>query len=80
VARNGNGDNGDAGVSQVQQSADEANEKGYYGAETDPTPNSAYTVSGVTSGEGTPETDEDARAAADERADELARGENDQQQ
>lgn len=32
-------------------------EQGYRGVEVDQTPNSAYTVAGVTSGEPTPETD-----------------------
>lgn len=49
-----------------------ANEKGYLGIKVDPTPNSAYTVAGVTSGEPTPETDDDTAAQAKERTDTLA--------
>lgn len=48
----------------------EANEKGYWGEVTDPTPNSAYTLSGVTAGEATPETD--AELAADAEANQGA--------
>jgi hypothetical protein len=39
-------------------------EQGFRGVEVDPTPNEAYTVSGVTSGQPTPETDDDAAAEA----------------
>lgn len=39
-------------------------EQGFRGVEVDPTPNEAYTVSGVTSGQPTPETDEQAAAEA----------------
>ena len=45
-----------------------ANERGYIGQKVDPTPNEAYTVAGVTEGQPTPETDEDARAEADAAA------------
>lgn len=44
---------------QVQEVVDEETEQGYRGTEVDPTPNHAYTVDGVTSGEPTPETDPD---------------------
>jgi hypothetical protein len=54
----------DAGQDEVQHTFDEANEKGYFGFVPDPTPNENYTVSGVTSGAPTPETDADAREAA----------------
>ncbi len=37
----------------------EAQERGFRGTETDPTPNKAYTFGGVISGQPTPETDED---------------------
>jgi hypothetical protein len=36
---------------------------GFVGNETDPTPNENYSVAGVTSGQPTPETDDDASAA-----------------
>ncbi len=49
----------DAGKAQVQKQVDKENEQGFIGTEVDPTPNSAYTVAGVTSGEPTPETDPD---------------------
>jgi hypothetical protein len=39
-------------------------DKGFIGAEVDPTPNHAYTVEGVANDEPTPETDEDAYDAA----------------
>jgi len=40
--------NADAGQAQLQKQADEAAAKGYYGTVPDETPNSAYTVAGVT--------------------------------
>ena len=43
----------------VKQLFDEADEKGYFGLVTDPTPNENYTLRGVASGAPTPETDED---------------------
>ena len=49
---------------QVQEAFDEANERGYFGAVTDPTPNENYTVAGVTSGKPTPETDDKLAAEA----------------
>jgi hypothetical protein len=42
----------DGGTSTLE----EANEAGYLGANTDPTPDEAYSVAGVTSGAETPET------------------------
>lgn len=48
----------------VQKAMDEATEKGFLGVEVDPTPNSAYTLSGVMAGEPTPETDAEAAKAA----------------
>lgn len=48
----------------VQQATDKAQEQGFYGVETDPTPNENYTVAGVTEGLPTPETDKDAAAKA----------------
>lgn len=47
----------DVGQAEVQANMDEATEKGYIGEVPDKTPNSAYTVQGVTSGAKTPETD-----------------------
>jgi hypothetical protein len=73
---NGNGNGGDAGAGEVQRNADDAADKGYVGSETDPTPNSAYTVTGQ--GEGTPETDAGAADAAADRSRELS-GEGDNQ-
>lgn len=48
----------------VQQAVDRAQEQGFYGVETDPTPNEHYTVAGVVAGKPTPETDTDAAAKA----------------
>lgn len=64
---------GDGGQAEMQARYDEAQQKGYFGETPDPTPNEAYTVQGVTSGAPTPETDADARAAADTSAAELAK-------
>jgi hypothetical protein len=61
---------GDAGESQVQGAMDDANEKGYFGEETDPTPNEAYTATGQD--QPTPETDDEAREAAQQRSAELS--------
>lgn len=60
----------DAGQKEVQSTMDEATERGYLGSVPDPTPNSAYTIQGVTSGAPTPETDRGAKAKADEAAQE----------
>jgi hypothetical protein len=54
----------DGGQDEVQHQVDQANAQGYWGVTTDPTPDENYTVSGVTKGLPTPETDEDARVAA----------------
>lgn len=63
----------DAAAEQVSESL----EKGFRGVEVDPTPNEHYTVTGVTGGKPTPETDEasaeKARKARVE-ADRLAAG------
>jgi hypothetical protein len=48
----------------MQDAMDEETEQGFRGQKVDPTPNSAYTVAGVTSGEATPETDADLAAEA----------------
>lgn len=55
-----------ASAPDLQKAADEAEEKGYYGIEVDPTPNEAYTVQGVAAKQPTPETDAGAQAKADE--------------
>lgn len=47
----------DAGQAEVQAKFDEAEEKGYFGETPDDTPNSHYTLDGVTSGKPTPETE-----------------------
>ncbi len=44
--------------SPVEEAMQEATEKGYVGSTPDKTPNEAYSVSGVTSGQQTPETQE----------------------
>ncbi|MEU7597284.1 hypothetical protein AB0B79_30270 [Streptomyces sp. NPDC039022] len=49
---------------EVQYAAATAQEQGFYGVETDPTPNEHYTVAGVTAGKPTPETDPEAAEAA----------------
>lgn len=54
----------DSGEAEVQAKVDEENERGFRGARVDPTPLENYTLEGVTSGKPTPETDEDAAAAA----------------
>lgn len=45
----------DLGAAEVQAKFDEAAEKGYFGETPDDTPNEAYTLKGVTSGQPTPE-------------------------
>ena len=47
----------DAGQAEVQAKFDEAEKKGYFGEVPDDTPNEAYTLKGVTSGQPTPETE-----------------------
>ena len=56
----------DAGEAELQERFDKEDEQGYRGIVADPTPNSAYTVAGVTSGEPTPETDGEAARKADQ--------------
>lgn len=63
----------DGGQAEMQAAADADREKGYHGETPDPTPNAAYTVAGVTGGAPTPETDQDAKAAAEQSAAELAK-------
>ena len=48
----------------LQEAFDAEHEQGFRGTKVDPTPNHAYTLAGVTSGEPTPETDPALRAAA----------------
>lgn len=59
----------DLGADEVQAKVDEAEAKGYLGEVPDPTPNENYTVSGVTSGAPTPETDPAAAPARTAQAD-----------
>lgn len=47
----------DVGQGHVADVVNEANAQGYYGVTPDATPNEHYTVSGVTSGKPTPETE-----------------------
>lgn len=54
----------DKATALVQEAVDKATEQGFYGVETDPTPNEHYTVAGVLAGKPTPETDKDAAAEA----------------
>lgn len=58
----------DAASQRVQETFDKEQEQGYRGAKTDPTPDTAYTVQGVTSGAPTPETDPKLAAEAEQRA------------
>ncbi|MGW1134562.1 hypothetical protein [Streptomyces griseoluteus] len=55
---------GDDVAKAVQHATDKAQEQGFFGVETDPTPNEHYTVSGVTEGLPTPETDKKTAAEA----------------
>jgi hypothetical protein len=55
-----------ATADEVRQRVDVETEQGFRGVEVDQTPNEAYTVQGVTSGQATPETDADAAAKARE--------------
>lgn len=57
-----------AGQDQVQEKVDKETEQGFRGEKVDPTPDSHYSVAGVTAGKPTPETDEKAAAKADEAA------------
>ncbi len=50
----------DLGQKEVQEAFDEANEQGYFGVSTDPTPDDNYTFRGQAAGKPTPETDSDA--------------------
>jgi hypothetical protein len=52
----------DAGQAEVQSRIDKETAKGYRGHVPDETPNSAYTVAGVTGGSKTPETTKEGDA------------------
>ncbi|MGW4505696.1 hypothetical protein ACWENO_13755 [Streptomyces sp. NPDC004436] len=54
----------DEAVQKAQKAFDKAQEQGFFGVETDPTPNEHYSVAGVTAGQPTPETNEEAAAEA----------------
>ncbi len=56
----------DVGQDEVQQKFDEANNQGYFGVTTDPTPDENYTLQGQAAGKPTPETD--PKQAAEVRA------------
>ncbi len=56
----------DGGAAEVAEKLAEEQEAGGRGSFVDPTPNHAYTVAGVTSGEPTPETDPDLAREARE--------------
>lgn len=64
---------GDLGAAQVQAKIEREQAQGYRGVVADPTPNSAYSIAGVTGGEPTPETDDAAADAAHARRRELGR-------
>lgn len=51
------------GTADMQKAMDAEQEQGFRGTKIDPTPNEAYTVKGVTSGQATPETDHEKKAA-----------------
>lgn len=57
-------DKKDAGQDQVQEKVDEETAQGFRGEKVDPTPDSHYSVAGVTAGKPTPETDEKAAEKA----------------
>lgn len=59
---------GDLGASQVQKTTDQAEAQGFHGEKVDPTPDSHYSLGGVTAGKPTPETDPKAAAKADAAA------------
>ena len=63
----------DAAQKEVQKAVDAAEDKGYLGVEVDPTPDSHYTVAGVTAGKPTPETDLDHARDVRQKLDDDAR-------
>ncbi len=62
----------DAPERQAQSVVDQETRQGFRGVEVDPTPNEAYTVQGVISGQPTPETDRATRDAVRVRVQQLA--------
>jgi hypothetical protein len=60
---------GDAGAGQVQSQLDKEQAQGFRGTEVDQTPNENYSVSGVTSGAPTPETDAEQKRKATQTGD-----------
>ncbi len=54
----------DGTAQQLQAQVNQEQEQGFRGVEVDPTPNEAYTIRGVTSGQPTPETDAGAAREA----------------
>ena len=54
----------DSGAADVKEKVDAEQAQGFVGTRVDPTPLEHYTVSGVTAGKPTPETDADALAEA----------------
>ena len=55
----------DHGQDEAQATVDKEEEQGFRGVKVDPTPDSHYTVAGVTAGKSTPETDDKAADKAD---------------
>ena len=64
---------GDEVAKAVQHATDKAQKQGFFGVETDPTPNEHYSVSGVTAGKPTPETDTDHGREVRQQLDDDAR-------
>jgi hypothetical protein len=64
---------GDEVAKAVQRATDKAQEQGFYGVETDPTPNEHYSVAGVVEGKPTPETDPDHARDVRQKLDDSAR-------
>lgn len=64
---------GDEVAKEVQRVTDEVQDRGFFGVEADPTPNENYTVTGVTSGKPTPETDPEFAREVRQKLDDDAR-------
>ncbi|GAB2718130.1 hypothetical protein [Streptomyces bullii] len=64
---------GDEVAEEIQKANDEAQAQGFFGVETDPTPNENYSVAGVTSGAPTPETDPEYAREVRQKLDDDAR-------
>jgi hypothetical protein len=58
---------------EIQRVNDEAQAQGFFGVESDPTPNENYTVAGVIAGKPTPETDLDHAREVRQKLDDDAR-------